>query len=148
MTAPTWPIAMPWSCRTAPRAARAIYLNSPNESNLRQALDQALKVYDVDIESNPKLRYIHRVKDGTEVYFFANLGDKPADASVRLRGKFTPEAWDPHTGTFAKPEFTHTARGRPAGDHGEVAARACAFVFHHRQEIAWTSEPPGTNRGQ
>jgi len=97
-----------------PKGGRAIYLNSPNESNLRQALDQALKVYDVDIVSNPKLRYIHRVKDGNEVYFFANLGDKPADATVRLRGKITPEAWDPHGGTFAKPEFTHTEQdGQP-----------------------------------
>jgi hypothetical protein len=97
-----------------PKGGRAIYLNSPSESNLRQALDQALKVYDVDITSNPKLRYIHRVKDGTDVYFFANPGDQPADATVRLRGKFTPEAWDPHSGTFAKPEFTHTAQdGQP-----------------------------------
>ena len=42
-----------------------------------------------------------------QVYFFANLGDKATDATVRLRGKFTPEAWDPHTGEFSTPEFTN-----------------------------------------
>jgi len=89
------------------KGARAIYLNSPNESNLRQALDKALTVYDVEIESNQKLRYIHKVKGKTDVYFFANTGDKEADARVRLRGKIEPESWDPHTGGFSVPEHSH-----------------------------------------
>ena len=86
---------------------RAIYLNTPNESSLRQALDQALQVYDVDMMGTGKLRYIHRVMDDTEVYFFANLDDRQSESTVRLRGKFTPELWDPHTGAFAVPEFTN-----------------------------------------
>jgi hypothetical protein len=80
------------------KGSHAIYLNSPNESNLRQALDNAIKVYDVELEDNAKLRYIHKVKGKTDVYFFANIGDKAADASVRLRGIIKPESWDPHTG--------------------------------------------------
>jgi hypothetical protein len=94
--------------------SRAIYLNSPNESNLRQALDRALKVYDVDIESSQKLRYIHKVKGKMDVYFFANTGDKDADALVRLRGKLKPEAWDPHTGQSSVPEYTNVVEdGQP-----------------------------------
>ena len=89
------------------RGSRAIYLNSPNEVNLRQALDRTLKVYDVDIESSQKLRYIHKVNGKTEVYFFANTGDKDASASVRLRGTLNPEAWDPHSGQFFIPPFSH-----------------------------------------
>lgn len=85
----------------------AIYLNSPNPSNLRQALDRALKSYDVEIESQQPVRYIHRVKGKTEVYFFANVGDKIAEASIRLQGKIKPEAWDPHTGRFSLPEYAH-----------------------------------------
>jgi len=96
---------------------RAIYVNSPNQTNLRQALDLALKTYDVDIESNQGLRYIHRVLGDKQVYFFANLGAKDADATVRLRGKFTPEAWDPHTGEFSTPEFTN------AVDDGQPVTR-------------------------
>ena len=103
-----------WIVQDGAHGGRTIYLNSPNEANLRQALDQALKVYDVDITSDSKLRYLHRVKDDTEVYFFANLGDKAANATIRLRGTFTPEAWDPHTGKVALPEFTHTREnGQP-----------------------------------
>jgi len=94
--------------------AAAIYLNSPNETNLRQALDRALKVYDVEIDSNQALRYMHRVKDKADMYFFANIGDKAADASVRLRGKIKPESWDPHTGKFSMPEYAHTVEdGQP-----------------------------------
>jgi len=85
----------------------AIYLNSPNEFNLQQALDKALKVYDVDIRSNQKLRYIHRVKDRKNIYYFANVGDKASDASIRLRGRIKFEVWDPHTGKFSTPEFSY-----------------------------------------
>ena len=96
------------------QGGRSIYLNSPNESSLRQALDQALRVYDVDITGPWKLRYIHRVKDDSEVYFFANLDDRLAEATVRLRGKCSPELWDPHSGAFSVPEFTHSVEdGQP-----------------------------------
>jgi len=90
------------------RRGRAIYLNSPNESNLRHALDQALTVYDVDIEGGRKLRYIHKVTGGTEVFFFANPEGREVDATVRLRGTITPEAWDPHSGRFSVPQFMNT----------------------------------------
>jgi hypothetical protein len=96
------------------RGARAIYVNSPNESNLRQALDAAVRVYDVDIEGSQKLRYIHKVTGQTEAYFFANPSDQNADALVRLRGHVTPEAWDPHTGQFSIPQYSHKIEnGRP-----------------------------------
>jgi hypothetical protein len=89
----------------------AIYLNSPNETNLRQALDKAFKLYDVEIEGNQKLRYIHRMKGASHVYFFANIGDATADAVVRLRGKIKPEAWDPHTGRISAPDYSQTVEG-------------------------------------
>jgi hypothetical protein len=90
------------------KGSRAIYVNSPNESNLREALDRLLKVYDVDIESSPKVRYIHKVKGNRDVYFFANLSDQKADTEVRLRGTLTPEAWDPHSGDCSIPQYSHT----------------------------------------
>ena len=100
--------------QTGEKGAQAIYLNSPNESNMRQALDHALKVYDVEIESAQKVRYIHKVKDKTEVYFFANLADKETEASVRLRGKITPELWNPHTGEFSAAQYVHAVEdGQP-----------------------------------
>lgn len=100
--------------RDGPKGAKAIYVNSPNEPILRQALDQALVVYDVEIESNQPLRYLHRVKDNADVYFLANLNDQSVDATVRLRGKSRLELWDPHTGTFSAPEYSHVVeKGQP-----------------------------------
>ena len=113
---------------------RTIYLNSPNQSSLRQALDQALQVYDVDITGPGKLRYIHRVKDDADIYFFANLGDQQAETTARLRGKFTPELWNPHNGTFAVPEFTNGVEdGQPVTRVKLTLApvRSCFIIGRH-----------------
>jgi hypothetical protein len=111
------------------KSGRAIYLNSPNETNLRQALDQALKVYDVDIDSSQKLRYIHKVKGKTEVYFFANLSDKDAQGSVRLRGRITPETWDPHTGRFSVPQYSHAVEDGQAVTRVKLSLSPVHSVF-------------------
>ncbi|HUS72073.1 MAG TPA: glycosyl hydrolase [Sedimentisphaerales bacterium] len=96
------------------KGSRAIYLNSPNASNLQQALDNAVKVYDVEFENNAKLRYIHKVKDRTDIYFFANIGNAAVDTYARLRGKLMMEAWDPHSGQCSVPEYTNTVEdGQP-----------------------------------
>ena len=100
-----------------PRHGLAIHLNSPNADNLREALDLALPVCDVDVGRSPGLRYIHRVMNGRQVYYFANLDDKAAAATVTLRGRLTAELWDPHTGRFSVPEFTH------ATDQGQAVTR-------------------------
>ena len=76
--------------RQGAHGGRTIYLNTPNESSLRQALDQALQVYDVDMMGTGKLRYIHRVMDDSEIYYFANLDDRQSESTVRLRGKSPP----------------------------------------------------------
>jgi len=88
--------------------AVSIYLNSPNESSLRRALDNVVNVYDVEFENDAKLRYIHKVKDMTDIYFFANPGSSTVDTCAKLRGEFTIEAWDPHTGEIFVPEFSNS----------------------------------------
>jgi hypothetical protein len=90
-----------------PDGACSVYVNSPNASNLQKALDMALDLYDVDFENNESLRYIHRVKDNTDIYFFANVTDQPVTTSVRLRGRLTPETWNPHSGQRSGAEYTH-----------------------------------------
>jgi hypothetical protein len=73
------------------------------------ALRQMLPVRDVDIQQpivTPKvgpdydgaLTYIHKVRDGRDVYFFANSSGKDVDTKVVLRGKKVLQVWDPHTG--------------------------------------------------
>src|SRR5262249_14298068 len=73
------------------------------------ALKQVLPQRDVDIQeplgvlrTGPEyegaLTYIHKVKDGRDIYFFANSSRKPIDTKVVLRGKKSLQAWNPHPG--------------------------------------------------
>jgi hypothetical protein len=52
------------------------------------------------------LTYIHKVKDGRDIYFFANSSPKPIDTQVVLRGHKTLTIWNPHTGAQEPAEFT------------------------------------------
>jgi hypothetical protein len=44
------------------------------------------------------LTYIHKVKDGRDIYLFSNSGKDPVDTSVILRGQKKLAIWDPQTG--------------------------------------------------
>ncbi len=46
--------------------------------------------------------YIHKQKEGQDIYLFANSTDKPVDTQVSLKGKLKLEKWNPHTGTIGK----------------------------------------------
>ena len=47
------------------------------------------------------LSYLHKVKDGRNVYFFANSTDESVDQEITLRGKLRLRRWDPQTGEIA-----------------------------------------------
>jgi hypothetical protein len=77
------------------------------------ALKQVLPTRDVDIQQpivTPKigpdydgaLTYIHKVRDGHDIYFFANSTSNAVDSKVVLRGKKSLKVWDPHTGASAQ----------------------------------------------
>jgi hypothetical protein len=57
--------------------------------------------------------YIHKVKDGRDIYFFANSTAKSIDTKVVLRGDKTLAIWNPHTGGQEQAEFT---RGEVGGE--------------------------------
>lgn len=44
------------------------------------------------------LTYLHKVKDGRDIYFFANSSREPVNTQVVLRGHKKLAMWDPHTG--------------------------------------------------
>jgi hypothetical protein len=63
------------------------------------------------------LSYIHKVKEGRDLYFFANSCDQDVDIWIRLRGKLVPELWNPHDGKTGPCEYTHVS------GKGEVVTR-------------------------
>ncbi len=87
-------------------------------------LDDALPVPDVAFDSNLRvssgdgeLSYLHKQKDGREIYFFANSSDDAVDTFVKLRGNLAPQLWNPHTGKKIPAEITHLQ------EHGQSVTR-------------------------
>jgi hypothetical protein len=103
---------------------RAYFLPQPDIKLVNNVLKEAVGVRDVDIQQPPMwpvkmypdydgaLTYIHKVKDGKDIYFFANSRDVAVDTKVVLRGRKNLSLWDPHTGERHKAE---TAQGEQGG---------------------------------
>jgi len=104
---------------------KAIFLPTPHPWLLDFALKLALPVRDVDVQEpmgilkrgpdyDGALTYIHKVKDGRDIYFFANSSPKAINTKVVLRGHKTLRIWNPHTGAQEPAEFTQgEANGQP-----------------------------------
>ena len=85
-------------------------------------LKQALPLRDVEFQEemwpikegrayNGALTYLHKAKNGQDIYFFANSAEKHVDTEVILRGKKNLQIWNPHTGEQEPVRSTHTTAG-------------------------------------
>jgi hypothetical protein len=95
---------------TNPAGGVGYFVPQPYTPVLKTVLSQVLPVRDVDIQMPADnyvkmtvdyvggVTYIHKVKDGRNIYYFVNSTDNPVTTKAALRagGKF--EAWNPHTG--------------------------------------------------
>jgi hypothetical protein len=89
---------------------RSFFLPQPDIKLLNSVLKEVIPVRDVDVQEPPTwpvklypdydgaLTYLHKVKDGKDIYFFANSRDTAVDTKVVLRGRKSLELWDPMTG--------------------------------------------------
>ncbi len=91
----------------------SVFLGTATTANMLAALNNAVTVYDVEFEPQTGgLRYIHKVlRDSLNIYFFGNNSAATVNAFARLRGSFTPQQWDPHTGAISTPEYTQVTEG-------------------------------------
>jgi alpha-L-rhamnosidase len=98
----------------------AMFIQQPHPWLVDFALKQVLPVRDVGFDADiqgamtpPKrgpdydgaVTYIHKVKGGRDIYFFANSTAKSIDTKVVLRGDKTLTIWNPHTGERERAEF-------------------------------------------
>jgi hypothetical protein len=104
---------------------QAFYLPNTHPWLLDSILKLALPLRDVDFqvplgelregpEYEGALTYIHKVKDGRDIYFFANSSPQDVDTKVVLRGHKTLTIWNPHTGGQETAEVTNTGAGEQA----------------------------------
>jgi hypothetical protein len=106
----------PSACHRNARGGQAWFLPSPVVPALKTVLTEALPDGDVVIESDLTVRggnfsYIHKVKDGKSMFFFANSSDAEVDTWVALRGNIAPAIWNPHNGQTGPAEVEHV-RGK------------------------------------
>jgi len=98
--------------KTNARGGTAFFAPRPTAAILREMLREACAVPDVEFEKNPTLRggnlsYIHKVVESRHIYFFGNSSGDGVDVPVRLRGRLSPEIWDPHTGEIRACPYSH-----------------------------------------
>jgi hypothetical protein len=109
-----------------PAGGKAYFLPRPEPKMVDAVLKEALPVRDVDVQLPwlwpvpmnrsyaGALTYIHKVKSGRDIYFFANSTDAAVDATIVLRGTKNLALWDPHTGDKKKADVTAgEATGQP-----------------------------------
>jgi hypothetical protein len=81
---------------------KAVLILHPDGPKLRELLEYSVHDFDVDYSLTPNLQYIHKVIEGRNVYYFANIGGSDVRTKVMLNGKMNLESWDPHTGEITK----------------------------------------------
>lgn len=90
---------------------KSIFLPELTVESLSEALQQVDDTPDLlysnvpDLSTDPGcLSYIHKVKEGRNIYFIANSSKSVIDTEISLRGKMKIELWNPYTGETHKIE--------------------------------------------
>jgi hypothetical protein len=110
----------------------------PGRDALASAFRQAvvdLVEPDVVID-NPEVFYLHRIKDGRDLYFLVNPTYAPQSAVVGLRGDVDLLLWDPTAGAERPIAPTHVRDGRTW----------CTLALPPVGSAFVTTQPPGSFR--
>ena len=114
----------PFQTCTNIAGGKAYFAARPTVGTLQAILDDAVLVPDVAFDpqlrvssGNGVLSYLHKQKDGREIYYFANSSDDAVDTIIRLRGDLSPQLWNPLTGEQTPAEVSHLQ------DHGQAVTR-------------------------
>lgn len=88
---------------------RAVFLAQPTPEELKEILEENTPVADVFFSSNPKLKrdlgklnYLHKIKDGNDIFFFSNSSDEEIETEIIIKGKKSLRNWNPHDGVISE----------------------------------------------
>ena len=86
----------------------AIFIPKPNQENISTILSK-YHTPDIKFVNNPQLSsnfgkfsYIHKVKNGKNIFYFANSNDESINTEVLIKGKLKLQKWNPHNGEIDK----------------------------------------------
>ncbi len=90
------------------KGGHAYFVPQPDKNNIQVILNERMTA-DVRFEPNPvlssdfgKFNYIHKIKDGRNIYYFANSSNERIQTDLIIRGKVNLELWNPHDGNTRK----------------------------------------------
>ncbi|MFD1316372.1 glycosyl hydrolase [Namhaeicola litoreus] len=91
------------------KGGNAIFIPKLSSEVLEQILEKYTNPADVWFLSNPKLKsdfgkfsYIHKIKDGKNIFYFSNSSDEVIQTEVCVKGILKLEQWNPHNGEINK----------------------------------------------
>lgn len=95
--------------QTNKKGGKALFIQKLTTSTLAEIIDSFLPDRDVTFSENYDLTsktghfaFLHKVKKGRDIYFFANSENRPISTEVSLLGKLQLENWDPHSGEVSR----------------------------------------------
>ena len=109
---------------------KGFFIQRPNTQILKQVLSQAIPVKDVDIQLpldnyvkmfvdyEGGVTYLHKVKDGRDIYFIANSTNAPVSTKVVLRTGSPHRSVEPSYRPEAKRQHHSYRTERTSRDHG------------------------------
>jgi len=116
---------------TSNKGGKALFISEPGEKNLRKYLTEICVDFDVDYPVNVDIRYIHKVIEGQDVFYFANTGSNSVDLPVTLRGSIKLQSWDPHTGNISDLKTENIINNKTGANKttGNLSLKAYQSVF-------------------
>ena len=127
---------------------RAYFLPGYTPEMLRAILDEAVPDRDVVIAEpmwplkagqsyDGSLTYIHKFKDGRNIYYFGNSSDRSVRTEVSLRGRMDLDVWDPDSGRIRPLGEVHSGG---AGGRGRTTA---PLELEPATALFYVERPPG-----
>lgn len=127
--------------RRNPAGGRVLFVPKAEPALLETALKEVLPVRDVEFGEgmwplktgeayDGALTYIHKVKHGRDVYFFANSSERPVATEVVLRGHKELGIWNPHTGERQPARYTHAESGGSPVTRVKLTLPAVSSLFY------------------
>jgi len=125
---------------------RAFFLPQTETGLLAEVLRTVLPVRDVEFQEeiwplkngrayDGALTYIHKIKGGRNIYFFANSSLRQVNTNVVLRGKLDFTIWNPHNGAMNR--TTVTSRKQDSTD-----ATVIPLSLPPVSSLFYVQEPP------
>ena len=109
----------------------ACFLPSPDGQKLREILAGTGLVFDAAYPFQPEVQYIHKIIDGRDVFYFANVGGSNIETEVDLRGRHQTGRMGPayRRDPEAPCRFCRRPEFRPLHHKSKAEPEAVSFVF-------------------